>query len=485
MTVLKPKKGLPSPDQIKAAIDAKPPALRDIHDARNYPARQDRKESQLGFGGGVDLLIQGGSRRWVSYVRLVGKRHKIALGTLDQIDDPHAARAKAGEARLLAKRGIDPRKHWESQKKVTPTFGEHATAYMKNHLPTLKNEKHRDKWEGSLRNHVKRHPIWNTKVDEVTVENVLDVLKPIWLAIPVMASEVRLRMEMILDDAANYGYGSLDFNPAKLTSRLQHSLGKKPPAPGATRGSHPSVPPEQLPEVMARLLARKAQTARAIAAVTLSCLRAQEFLEMHIDELNLDAEQPTWAIPYERFKVAPANHREPFILPLAPQFAAILREQIAELEEIHGKGRVSYIWPSSMQGTRGGKPPKKPYMSEATMLGYLQKSMKVMVPAWGGMRPATIHGMRSSFQTWESKQFLPGTGNIPRLQPAPKYNREAVDWCLAHKNPGGKTKGHYLRGLYYEARIPIMRDWADFCIPPKRDASAVDDNNVVPIRQTA
>jgi integrase len=221
------------------------------------------------------------------------------------------------------------------------------------------------------------------------------------------------------------------------------------------------VPYRDLPQLIERLLERRAQTPRAIAAITLSCLRTQEFVQMRRCELDLDAEQPKWTIPYRRFKVDP--HKQDYVVPLAPQFVAILREQIAELEEILGGDNVDYIWPSSLSGTRG-KPPKHPYISDGTMRGYLQKAMEV---------DATIHGMRASFNTWASGQFLEGTTSTP------KYHEYAVEFCLAHVKPGGNTKAAYQRGMMYEARIGIMRDWADHCLPPK--PAVTKDKNVVAI----
>jgi hypothetical protein len=50
--------------------------------------------------------------------------------------------------------------------------------------------------------------------------------------------------------------------------------------------------------------------------------------------------------------------------------------------------------------------------------------------------------------------------------------------------PAGKTKAAYEREMMYEARIPIMRDWADFCVPPST-ASTGNDDKVVALRKSA
>jgi integrase len=264
---------------------------------------------------------------------------------------------------------------------------------------------------------------------------------------------VRGRIEMILDDATNR-FRSGD-NPARWTKAMQHSLGRRPKS-GQTRGAMASVPPDDIPALMVRLRERKHPTARAVYAIILSCLRSQEFVQMRRRELDLDTAQPTWMIPYARFKVDP--HKQDFKLPLSTQLVDILREQIAELEDIYGAENVDYIWPASTQGTRDGGS-QNPHISDATMRKYLQESMGC---------EATVHGFRASLQTWTDDQFADGSDVTP------KYHPHAVDFCLAHVAPGGNTRAAYRRGMMFKARIVIMRDWANHCVP--RPLVAANDN---------
>lgn len=442
------------------AIDpkTKPPAMRTDADALTLP------DGEHSFGSGLLLKVEGGSRLWRTKIQVGGKRRPYRIGPLSAFD-VEAARAKSIDVHRRAKGGRDvwaEQRAEEGAKIKTPTFGEHATAFMAQYLPTLKNENHRDKWEGSLKNHVEGKLLWRLPVDQVMVKDVLEVLEPIWNEITPMANEVRYRIEMILDDAANRGFRSADVNPARWTKALQHSLGKKRPESGQTRGSMASVDYEDLPALMVRLRDKQTQSARGLYATALSVLRTQEIVRMRKCELDLDAEQPTWSIPHERFKISP-HKKDPFIVPLAPQFVAILREQIGELEQIYGADRVDYIWPSSTAGTRGGKPPKNPWMSHNTMLKYLKESMGV---------EATVHGFRASFISWTDDQFLEGHEGTP------KYHKDAIAFCKAAKNPSGKTMEKYRRSkLMLAARVVIMRDWANHCAPP------LEKSNVTPIRQ--
>ena len=83
---------------------------------------------------------------------------------------------------------------------------------------------------------------------------------------------------------------------------------------------------------------------------------------------------------------------------------------------------------------------------------------------------ATVHGFRASFDTWSDDQFADGSDVTPR------YHPHAVEFVLAHTSPGGKTKKAYRRGMMYEARIPIMREWADHCMPRPTTSSNSSNN---------
>jgi integrase len=413
-----------------------------------------------GFGGPVlDVRCNGADRRWSCKVVFNGNRITVQLGTVAELSTVSAAKSAMLKARGMAKQGIDPRENLRADRNTNPTFGEHATTYMDWYVPTLKNKDHQDKWRSSVKNHCK--PIWNIKVGELQTSNILVVLKPIWKKIPVMASEIRSRMEAIIDDAIVNNLRTDTTNPAVWTKQLQHALGSKPPKRGRTRGSHASVNPDNIAAVMAELRAKETQSARALYAITLSVLRSQEFVQMHTRELDLYAAQPTYTVPFERFKVDP--HGKDFVVPLAPQLVKVLREQIDYLEEITGiVPYVGYLWPAVKDDA------ETPWISDATMLMYLKRTMGI---------DATVHGMRATFKTWANRQFLEGTDATP------KYHRNAIEYCQAHTTPDGKasTEDPYSRDqMMLPARIGIMKDWANFCAPQKTKT-----DNVTPIRQAA
>lgn len=398
-----------------------------------------------GFGGPVlDVRCQGKDRRWSCKAVLNGNRITVQLGNVEELATVSAAKTAMVKARGLAERGIDPREALRDNRDVTPTFGRAAEAFMDDYVPTLKNESHQDKWRASVRNHCK--PIWGIEVDRIQTADILRTLKPIWKTIPAMAAEVRSRIEVILDDATFKNQRTGD-NPAKWSLAMQRSLGGKPPKSGTIRGAHKHVPPEEMPALMAALRDKDKQSARALYCIALSCLRSQEFIEMHTRELDLDAAQPTWTVPKERFKVDP--HNKDFVVPLAPQLTRCLREQLEYLCAVTGVDRYEgYLWPAGQDKLEGET------ISDATMLRYLQRTMAM---------DATVHGFRASFKTWARCQFLEGTDATP------KYHHYAIEYCQAHTTPDnrGSSEDPYSRDqMMYPARIAIMRDWANYCDPP-------------------
>jgi hypothetical protein len=217
-----------------------------------------------GFGGPVlDVRSNGKDRRWSCKAVFRGNRITVQLGTVEELATVSAAKQAMAKARGLCKQEIDPRENLRQERDVVPTFGQHAEVFMDGYVPTLKNPKHQDKWRASVRNHCA--PIWNIKVDHLLTSDMLRVLKPIWKTIPVMASEVRARMEVIIDDATFRNYRTGD-NPAKWSLQMQRALGGKPPKSGQTRGAHASVHPDDMPRVMADLRERDTQTSRALYA---------------------------------------------------------------------------------------------------------------------------------------------------------------------------------------------------------------------------
>jgi len=89
------------------------------------------------------------------------------------------------------------------------TFDEAAEAYLAAHESSWKSPVHRDQWRGTLRDYVS--PVIGGKdVTEISADDVLKVLNPIWRRMPETASRSRGRVETVLNFAGCNGS-----NPAR------------------------------------------------------------------------------------------------------------------------------------------------------------------------------------------------------------------------------------------------------------------------------
>ena len=171
-------------------------------------------------GGGLYLRVRPSGRSWVFIGTLNGKRQEMGLGS--DLDVTLAqARDKAAAARALVLEGKHPR---ESRPKAPVavqapvTFGAFAKKLVADLEDGFRNPKHRQQWRNTLTTYAA--PIADTVIAEVTTEQILGVLQPIWLTKPETASRVRGRIERVLDAAKAIGLRSGD-NPARVRATVE------------------------------------------------------------------------------------------------------------------------------------------------------------------------------------------------------------------------------------------------------------------------
>jgi integrase len=272
-------------------------------------------------------------------------------------------------------------------------------------------------------------PLRDKPVNEITTDDVLAVLRPIWQRIPETASRVRGRLENVLDAAKVQGFRTGE-NPAAWRGHLKLVFGARK---RLTRGHHPAMPIDDLPDFMARLRDRPAIAARCLEFAILTVARSGEALGARWDEVDLATS--VWAIPASRMKAA-REHR----VPLSTAACVILSEM--ELLR-HG----AYVFP--------GLSPNRPLSSAA--LEKLLCRMNRM-----NRRGVTVHGFRSTFRDW--------AGNRTH------YPRELAEHALAH-TIGDRAEQAYRRDDALERRRPMMEEWAAFCGGPDEAQNA---QNVLP-----
>ncbi len=379
-------------------------------------ARKVEKETAPGMhadGGGLYLRISAGpnsGKRWVFlYMRPRDrKRCEMGLGSTLAVSLARA-REKASEARAMVAEGVDPIAVKRAARGV-PDFGQVADEFIASMEASWNNPKHRAQWVMTLSEYAK--PIRAKPVDEITTEDVLSVVKPIWQTKAETASRLRGRIEKVLDYAKAHGYRD-GANPAAWRGHLALIL---PPRPKLTRGHHARMEIDDVPAFLARLRDREGVAARCLEFLILTATRSQEAFGSRWDELDLAAR--LWKIPAPRMK----NKREHRI-PLTDRALAILAE-MAPLRN------GPYVFP----GQRDGEP--------------LSTMALDMVLRRMGIENATVHGFRSCFRDWAGNRT-----NFPR---------ELAEHALAH-TIGDKAEQAYRRDDAVERRRPMMERWARFC----------------------
>ena len=162
-----------------------------------------------------------------------GKPTEIGFGSARDVTLARA-RELASQARAKLAEGINPKDTRGPLEGAT--FGECADRVIEAMRPSWRNGKHAAQWEMTLRDYAA--PLRRLPVDNITTDDVLSVLKPLWNEKPETASRLRGRIERVLDAAKAQGLRSGE-NPARWRGHLDQLLPKRQ---RLTRGHHAAMP---------------------------------------------------------------------------------------------------------------------------------------------------------------------------------------------------------------------------------------------------
>ncbi len=291
------------------------------------------------------------------------------------------------------------------------TFGQFADEFIEEIAPGFSNEKHIYQWRATVQTYAAS--LRDKPVAEIGTDDVLAVLRPIWLTKQETASRLRGRIERILDAASAKKLRAGE-NPARWRGNLKSLL---PDPKLATQEHLAAMPYGEVNQFMAELRDREAASARALEFVILTAARTGEVIGATWDEIDLD--QRLWTVPKERMK-ARIEHR----VPLSDRALEILLDMKSGDDNSTG---------SVFPGQRRDRP-----LSQMAMLMLLRR-MKVAV---------TAHGFRSTFRDWAGD--------------CTDFPRDVAEAALAHRLVD-KTEAAYRRGTALEKRRDLMEAWAAFC----------------------
>jgi len=386
-------------------------------------------------GGVTGLYLQitpKGGRSWVLRIKVGALRRDIGLGGFPTVTLSQA-RDKARDARAKIEQGIDPVEERKATKAALVaaqrrglTFAQAVDKALAAKLDAFKNPKHRQQWENTLATYA-TPDLGRMLVQDITTQDVLRVLQPIWAMKTETASRVRGRIEAVLSWATVAGHRTGD-NPARWAGNLKELL--PPPSKVAKEGNHPALTLEDAPRWYAALRGREGFGARALEFAALTTTRSQEVRGAVWDEIDLD--KALWIIPAARMKMD-KEHR----VPLSARAVELLKA----LPKLEGN-------PLVFPAARGGQ------LSDMTLSATMKRMHESNISQGSAgyldrvsKRPAVPHGLRSTFRDWVAEMT--------------NYPGDMAEVALAHKISNA-VEASYRRGDMIEKRRRMMADWADF-----------------------
>lgn len=300
------------------------------------------------------------------------------------------------------------------------TFKVYADALIaeKKANPRYRSKKALNQWTSTLTEYV--YPKLGAKrPGEISVNDVYDVLKPLWARIPETATRLRQRIEAVLDHAAATEEDDRP-NPAAWGGRLRKMLG---PAPKQVT-HHAAAPYRDVPTIMAALRGKDSTSAMCLRFSILTAARSGEARGALWSEIDLDHFE--WLIPKERMKA-----KQDHIVYLCDEAVGILKSMKVKAEAKLDEGEK--LKGMIFAGPQGG----------------LISDVAINKTLHGVMAGVTAHGFRSSFRDWGAEKM--------------KFAREPLELSLAH-TIGDKVETAYLRAKFKDERKEIMIAWGSYCM---------------------
>jgi len=176
------------------------------------------------IGRGLILKVrESGSRDWCLRITHEGKTTDYGLGGYPDFS-LEEARDAAHELRKAVKRGNPPPKKAKADRF---TFKQRVEQFIDSRRSGWKSPKSEPQFRSSMESYAYQF-VGDKTAREVLRDDVLAILKPIWLIKNETADRVRMRIEQVLDYAAVVEQEPDRPNPAKLKPYLVTLLPQRP-----------------------------------------------------------------------------------------------------------------------------------------------------------------------------------------------------------------------------------------------------------------
>ncbi|WP_275782497.1 tyrosine-type recombinase/integrase [Pararhizobium gei] len=380
-------------------------------------AKLAKVDGRHGDGDGLYLRVAGTSAKWTLLATVQGRRREYGLGAYPEIDIATARVNAEEKKKAVADGDVAVKVRAKPQ-----TFGEFAWSYVNGQADGWRNSKHEAQWRMTLSVQKDEQGRWldsgyctsirDLPLSAIGQDEVLSILRPIWLAKSETAARTRARLETVLGAAiaAKLRPGP---NPAVLRGSLEYFLPKRTKL---QRGHHAAAEIDRVPAIYSRLRDSASSSPLALAFLILTATRTGEAIGATWGEI--DMEKALWTIPPERMK-AGRQH----VVPLSAAAVEILKEMRPKAE--------GFVFPN----------PKGKQLSVMALTMGLRRIMKEGDPHM------TVHGFRSSFRDWAGDRT--------------SFQRDDIEQCLAHIVRDA-TERAYRRGSALDKRRVIMETWASF-----------------------
>jgi integrase len=373
-------------------------------------------------GDGLRVVVTTKSKKWVFRFQIAGQRREMGFGLYPAVKVADARRA-ALEARGLIAAGRDPiadREDVRQKDRTIPTFGEIAAEVIATHEARGESKKSIDALKRYL-GPTYVGPWLKRPVNEITSLDVLKLVTPLRKTKPEAARKfypiIRkafAKARIVLRDAHGISFE----NPAILDD--MKAAGYVAP-PRLSRGHHPSLPHQQLPEFLRELRALGTHHALAAELTILTVVRTGSLLEACAEEFDL--EEGVWEVPIPHLK--DRKHRaEPFRIPLCPR----------AIEIVKSRPRAGLLFPKILGGA---------YTEHLMIMALRQLGRERWVDPKQGNRPVNMHGFRATFRSWASDA---------------REDSDLAEVAMGHV-VGSLSERAYNRSDLFEHRRALMNRW--------------------------
>lgn len=382
------------------------------------------------------VKVRGNSASYFVRVQRNGKRSDITIGSTRHITF-QIAKAKAQEILSQIALGVDVLAQREAERMAReelekiPRFKDFYLQAVEDRrgVKLWKSQKHYDQWVATLETYA-LPVIGKKKLNDITRNDILKILRPIWKDKHETATRLATRLEIVMQNSIYKGY-SKEPNPARWKDNLDQVL---PHGKNFYTETHHGRITQQEAQTLAKKFYNSPHIGHKVTLFgLLTALRVSEFVKARWEEI--DFETKTFSVPPERRK---DGIKFPHRVPLSDQAVKLLKSLDRS---------SSYVFASKRTGRH-------------INLETPAKTLKDNV----FRKDVTAHGCRSIFKDWATEN---------------QYDEKLSEKALMH-TLGNKVVMAYLQADLLEQRRPMMQAWADFLLDDRKKPSLEDEGEELP-----